>query len=233
MTTATRTQPKPATVRYLAERGIEVKYTREGQPIVKDTCPRCGGTGEYGPRVVKAGQCFECMDRYGMGVGYKYVDADKWVRREKGRNYRERKRQEAAEALVREEQAQRDRNGGKTDSELAIIERDHAIALKWDAKRDETAARKALSQYVGTPGDKIELDVEVKGVWSFQSKFSYYGRTYINKMVDADGNVIVWKTSSTSLEEGAKIRIKATVKEHSEYRGEKQTVVLRLKEIDA
>jgi len=63
-----------------------------------------------------------------------------------------------------------------------------------------------------------------------------FGYLYIHKFRDQSGNVVVWKSGSDTdtltpdqheLVEGETVEIKATVKEHSEYRDVKQTVVNR------
>jgi hypothetical protein len=68
-----------------------------------------------------------------------------------------------------------------------------------------------------------------------------YGTIHIHKMADAKGNIAIWKTSSNRLNENATYTIKATVKEHSEYKnrnlpegtpGRKQTELLRCKILD-
>jgi hypothetical protein len=58
-----------------------------------------------------------------------------------------------------------------------------------------------------------------------------YGTLYINVFNDASGNVLVWKTGSQSFAEGDTVTLKATVKEHSEYRDTKQTLLSRCKEV--
>lgn len=67
----------------------------------------------------------------------------------------------------------------------------------------------------------------------FDSKMGWMEeRMYIHTFRDADGNVLIWKTSSNSLpdmESGDQVQIKGTVKEHSEYKDEKQTVLTRCK----
>lgn len=56
----------------------------------------------------------------------------------------------------------------------------------------------------------------------------YWGVTYVTKLLDPNGNHFVWFTS-TSLTEGLVYSGKATVKDHSEFRGVKQTVLTRCK----
>ena len=48
-------------------------------------------------------------------------------------------------------------------------------------------------------------------------------------LVDQEGREFAWFSSGTSLEVGAQITIKGTVKEHRQYEGKKQTVLTRCK----
>ena len=50
--------------------------------------------------------------------------------------------------------------------------------------------------------------------------------SYLTKFHDAEMNVYVW-FASKPLIEGNEYRLRATVKEHSEYKGIKQTVLTR------
>ena len=65
---------------------------------------------------------------------------------------------------------------------------------------------------------------------SFENDF---GRVYVNTFEDADHNVLIWKTGSTSYAVGDVVTLKGTVKEHSQYRDTKQTVLTRCKAIAA
>lgn len=80
------------------------------------------------------------------------------------------------------------------------------------------------SEYIGKEGDKLELEVTHKHTGSYDT---FYGTTYIHSFEDADGNILVWKTSAYGGFEKDQLKIKGTVKEHSEYRGVKQTVLTR------
>jgi hypothetical protein len=89
-------------------------------------------------------------------------------------------------------------------------------------------APKTKSQHVGNVGDKYEGSVTLVKVHTYETHFTYYGETnYIYKFKDANGNTIIWKTSCRNLEENKIYRIKGTIKEHSEYNGDKQTVLTR------
>lgn len=91
-------------------------------------------------------------------------------------------------------------------------------------KARETAAM--LSDYLGKIGERITVKVkEANVVTSWETM---YGTTWLNKIVDSNGNILIWKSSSYAEIKSGDI-LKGTVKEHSEYDGVKQTVVARCK----
>ena len=102
--------------------------------------------------------------------------------------------------------------------------------------------------HVGQVKDKITVEVTVLNIFSYKDyKFSYYGTDHqIYSMKDAEGNIFVWKTTSWMtfmtdevdqwgdhieyvVKKGDKVEIKGTIKTHSEYNGEPQTVLNRVK----
>ena len=97
-----------------------------------------------------------------------------------------------------------------------------------------------ISEYVGNVGEKITVDVSVKGIYSFETHYSYYGETsYIYKFEDKNGNIYTWKTAGcldkkvgnrlVPIQEGEDCTITGTIKDHKEYKGEKETVLTRVK----
>ena len=87
------------------------------------------------------------------------------------------------------------------------------------------------STFVGAEGDKVEIDVKLRRVTGFKSNFGY---TRVYTFEDAAHNLIVWKTGkSLGLKEGSYVHIAGTIKEHSEFRGKKQTVLTRCKVVAA
>lgn len=104
--------------------------------------------------------------------------------------------------------------------------------------------------YIGTPKDRITIAVELVNDYEYKDfSFSYYGDTrHIYTMKDEDGNLLVWKTGSVmwvktgtdrfgddvgeAIHRGDKVTIKATVKEHSVYKEQEQTVITRVKVIE-
>ena len=91
-----------------------------------------------------------------------------------------------------------------------------------EMEKRESAKKEAVSKYVGEVGKKIEITATPECVFQSENDFGYY---YIYKMV-VNGDVVVWKTNKF-LEPETEVVIKATVKDHSEYRGVKQTEITR------
>lgn len=93
-----------------------------------------------------------------------------------------------------------------------------------EAEAKKKAEEDILSDYVGTIGDRVEVEVK-----SFQCVTSWetdYGITRIYTFTDDAGNIYTWKTSNFVDEESAN-KIKGTIKAHKEYRGVKQTELTR------
>lgn len=115
-----------------------------------------------------------------------------------------------------------------------------ATRYEWDKKKKEAQKDEPDAGFYGNVGDKVQLEVElvntagydVKGPWGVQTR-------YIHTMKDADGHIFVWKTGAHldkgegdeyhPIQKGEHFNIKGTVKEHSEYRDQMQTVLTRCK----
>lgn len=92
------------------------------------------------------------------------------------------------------------------------------------------------SQWVGTPKKRMETALTLTRVHQFDG---YYGTTNLYTFRDEDGNCYVWFTQNALMmqrnddepweyvEVGNVIPMRFTVKEHSEYKGVKQTVITR------
>ena len=99
----------------------------------------------------------------------------------------------------------------------------HQIQLLRDAKKPISK-----SEWVGEIKEKlVDLPVVIQRITGFGSKF---GWTNVITFLNND-NVITWFTSSniSNLDQGKEYLLTATVKEHTLYKEEKQTVVLRAK----
>ena len=97
------------------------------------------------------------------------------------------------------------------------------------AKHDaEMMQERMSSNYIGEIGKRISNSVsEMKLVTSWDTM---YGTTYLYKMVDVNGNTVVWYASNPcDCDSFIGKNIKATVKDHDEYDGVKQTIVNRCK----
>lgn len=89
---------------------------------------------------------------------------------------------------------------------------------------------KPTSEYQGEVGKRREWDLTMTRVSSSEGS---YGTTHIYRMADEAGNIFTWFASNEIRIDGReamagdKLRLKATVKKHEEYRGIKQTILTR------
>lgn len=93
-------------------------------------------------------------------------------------------------------------------------------------KPQEPGKEKKVSQHVGQVGEKIQSDVTVVGNREYESD---YGISHVVRMEDKDGNVFVTFTTGplAGAEVGETHHIVGTVKNHSDYKGNKQTQLTR------
>lgn len=218
----------------MAQREL-VKVCKNGTKVWKELvqCPRCGGHGLYfvgvmNDRLIPAqpdhGKCYQCG-----GSGKIWDKVYEYTPEHEAEL--EAKRQKRAEEQAAQIDAER-----KAREERAKAE---------EARKAAIAAEKASHVYVGEIGKKIEMDVTI----AFETSYgTIYGRQYIIGMRDADNNLLVWKTNTGSLaiekmvekngrtmveydcaNKGDKVTIKGTIKAHQEYKGEKQTILTRVK----
>lgn len=97
------------------------------------------------------------------------------------------------------------------------------LRAKYTRKQD------SKSEYIGTLGEKLETTAKFIRAFTFTTHYTYTGETnFIYKFVDANDNILTWKTTrGLALEEGEIYTVKGTIKEHAEYKGEKQTQLTR------
>jgi hypothetical protein len=103
------------------------------------------------------------------------------------------------------------------------------LLVQIDARAQRQAdymARHGGSQHVGVIGDRHSFSVKIRFVKSFETAF---GMLFIHVMDDAQGNVIVYKGSKELGEKGQSLSLVATVSEHGEREGIKQTIIKRPK----
>lgn len=109
------------------------------------------------------------------------------------------------------------------------------IEAERKAEEERIRAEKQRSQYIGSVGDKIEIEVVYLYSALFKiASFRGYGEEtmYVHTFRDDIGNKLVWKTGKgmpIGAEAEERFKVKATIKEHKEYKDEKQTVLTRCK----
>jgi hypothetical protein len=112
------------------------------------------------------------------------------------------------------------------------------VFIEWKDKEEveplwierNRAAEESPSQWVGQVGDRIDITVTIDRVFEsqFQRNGGWYGTTtsYMYLMHDEAGNVYKWSTSKCYNEKET-YHFRATVKDHADYKGIKQTVITR------
>ena len=82
------------------------------------------------------------------------------------------------------------------------------------------------SQFVGTVGDRIEINIEV--IQAIPLEQDHYGnKKTLHIFQDEELNEFVWITQAKILTVGSKLRIRGTIKEHKVYRNKNQTILTR------
>lgn len=100
------------------------------------------------------------------------------------------------------------------------------------ARCEERNRIAAASQYVGSVGERLHnLTVTVEHVHEHMTTDfqGYNAILYITTMRDTSGNCIVVMSSSFRVAKGDRLSISGSVKEHSEFRGQLQTRLQRVK----
>lgn len=97
--------------------------------------------------------------------------------------------------------------------------------LEWKRQREEEKTAELDSEYIGQVGERIEVEIKHGRILtSWETQFGY---TYLYKFLDMNDNVLVWFASSAKLKTDGLKKIKATVKDHNERDGVKQTIITR------
>jgi hypothetical protein len=113
---------------------------------------------------------------------------------------------------------------GSFGVELDTVSRKVELAEKWAT---EQAAKAAVSAHFGTVGERVELTLTPTFSTGYSGNFGWVS---IQGFVDADGRTFIYKGSSgVDTGAGGKIVVKATIKEHGERDGVKQTIIARVK----
>lgn len=221
--------------RYLQETNcyVAIKETKQGPVVVESAaCNRCGGLGR-GPWFPDGGICYQCRGA-NTTQRTKSTPLVKFARKERDRNRRierareeQRKRnQEAHDRMIEGQRNWCEKHGY---GRITFAER--------DVIKEEERKRKAEKKgYVGEVKERRDFTVTLNATFDFDTKF---GSMTIYKFEDENENTVVWKTSaaifiesedgSRSIRKGDVVTIRATVKEHSTFRDEPQTVISRAK----
>ena len=125
----------------------------------------------------------------------------------------------------------------------AVIKYQADTQARREAFTKAVEEQKARSAFLGVENERREFKLHVDKMVEIEvPKFNYYdsGIMRIFLMRDQDGNRVVYKTKSawyitlqdgicSFVHEGDDITIKGTIKAHTEYKGEKQTIIQRAK----
>ena len=111
---------------------------------------------------------------------------------------------------------------GQERAVLAMIARAEERVAGRDKQRAEEAAK---AQWIGTVGERREFVLKIVHV---HEMIGQYGISYITVMKDDAGNTVVQKGTYVGYK-GCTVTIKATIKEHGERDGVKQTIITRPK----
>ena len=96
-----------------------------------------------------------------------------------------------------------------------------------EQKKAERMRINADKKHFGTIGARVDIDIsDAECITSFETE---YGMMRIYRFETTDGEVLIWKTSNFIDDIDKVTKIKATIKNHGEYNGEKQTEINRVK----
>lgn len=195
-----------------------IKIDRNGSKHYEGmvTCDRCGGHGGSKAWEYTGYTCYKCG---GTGRVYK-----KWIERtpEYQAKLDAKRLARLEKEIAKNEELRKEREA-----------REEARRLAEEQEQARIREQKAKSQHVGNIGEKLDIEATYDHRAYYTAHIGWMEQTiYIHTFRDADGNALIWKTSSTSLVgivDGDKVKLRGTIKEHSEYNDEKQTALTRCK----
>jgi hypothetical protein len=89
--------------------------------------------------------------------------------------------------------------------------------------------KQPASEFVGTVGEKIQLQVKIRNILTFSSNYGN-GISYLILMKDDKGNDLKWSTSNgKQFQIDQELELSGIVKEHTTYKDRKQTILTRCK----
>jgi len=125
-------------------------------------------------------------------------------------------------ALVARQAALDPKHAGILASAVAALNR--ALGHEMERRRREAENAANPSRHVGEIDQRIGLDLLVERVVETATEF---GALNIIIARDARNNLFVWRTGAIGAEPGERLRLRATVKKHTEFRGQVQTELTR------
>jgi hypothetical protein len=239
-----------------------VERDERGRPFYRyqDRCRRCGGAGGSEKWRHTGLTCYDCA---GSGNGRIVAEPLYTLEQLERLNAAAAKRQAKREAAARAaEEARREPFLAWQASRIHVLEQIRQLAPEDLAERifaDCAAYRipaewlldvavaailrngvradaRSASQHVGQVGERLELELTCEKLLDFSERGhgGYLVRSfYIALMRDGAGNRIVYKGGRPPLGEGEAGKFRATVKDHDERDGEKQTVIERAKALNS
>lgn len=113
----------------------------------------------------------------------------------------------------------------RTATTAASIAGVYFMDLAKKRKAEQEAKNPNKSEWIGEMGDRLDLDMTLETIRVYENQWGI-GKIYT--FSTWDGNTVVWFSSSkVTLEEGCRYKGKGTVKNFTEFKGHKQTVVTR------
>ena len=102
------------------------------------------------------------------------------------------------------------------------------IAKMQKVEAEKKAAEENPSKHIGTKGERLTCEIDrVELITSWDNQ---YGMTFLYRIVDKIGNILIWRTSNwLDLDKFDFTKVTFTVKNHDEFRGVLQTEVTRCK----
>lgn len=127
--------------------------------------------------------------------------------------------------------------GGLTPRQIELVQRIHSGApdekkLAAEARVVQREAERLASNYMGEVGKPLVVECEILAQTERTYTDVWPSRTvYWHLMKDVAGNFVTYRGSNNLGSRGDKVKGKFTVKAHEEYKGAKQTVVQRPREL--
>jgi hypothetical protein len=104
---------------------------------------------------------------------------------------------------------------------MGMIARAEARVADFAAKR---AAEAEASGWIGTVGERRDFTLTIRHIHTMEGQ---YGTSYLHILNDAQGNVVIYKGTKILGGKTETLNVKATIKEHGERDGVKQTKIAR------